>query len=75
LYMCGASIVSQGVTGASYSGVQTAASILGCRQDDLIKPTDDQHLRVFEAEDDTNYPDWMRKKIDVKHSRLKTKKD
>lgn len=75
LYMCGASIVSQGVTGASYSGVQTAAAILGCRQDDLIKPTADQHLRVFEAEDDTNYPEWMRKKIEVKHSRLKAKKD
>ncbi|WP_456439625.1 phytoene desaturase family protein [Psychroserpens sp.] len=75
LYMCGASIVSQGVTGASYSGVQTAAAILGCRQDDLIKPAEDQHLRVYEAEDDTNYPDWMRKKIDVKHSRLKAKKD
>ncbi|MEH6535651.1 MAG: NAD(P)/FAD-dependent oxidoreductase [Psychroserpens sp.] len=74
LYMCGASIVSHGVTGASYSGVQTAATILGCRQDDLIKPSDDQHLRVFEAEDDTNYPDWMRKKIEIKNSKLKAKK-
>ncbi|WP_245529667.1 phytoene desaturase family protein [Cellulophaga algicola] len=74
LYMCGASIVSHGVAGASYSGVQTAATILGCRQDDLIKPSDEQHLKVFEAEDDTNYPDWMTKKIDMKHSKLKAKK-
>ncbi|MEP0265591.1 NAD(P)/FAD-dependent oxidoreductase [Dokdonia sp.] len=73
LYMCGASIVSHGVAGASYSGVQTAASILGCRQDDLIKPSDDQHLRVFEAEDDTDYPDWMRKKIAMKHLKMKSK--
>lgn len=75
LYMCGASIVSHGVAGASYSGVQTAAAILGCRQDDLIKPSKDQHLRVFEAEDDTNYPDWMIKKIEMKHSKLKAKKN
>ena len=69
LYMCGASIVSHGVTGASYSGVQTAASILGCHQNDLIKPSNEQHLRVFEAEDDSNYPDWISKKIKIKRSR------
>ncbi|WP_299886638.1 NAD(P)/FAD-dependent oxidoreductase [uncultured Lacinutrix sp.] len=73
LYMCGASIVSHGVAGASYSGVQTAAAILGCRQDDLIKPNPDQKLRVFEAEDDSNYPDWMRKKIQMKHSKAKAR--
>ena len=70
LYMCGASIVSHGVAGASYSGVQTAAAILGCRQDDLIKPNDSQHLRVFEAENDSEYPEWMKKKINIKKSRL-----
>jgi len=71
LYMCGASIVSHGVSGASYSGVQTAATILGCRQDDLLKPRPDQHLRVFEAENNSNYPDWMLEKIKMKHSKLK----
>jgi phytoene dehydrogenase-like protein len=69
LYMCGASIVSHGVAGAGYSGVQTAASILGCRQDDLIKPDDSQHLKIYDAEDDTNYPDWMLKKMEVKRKR------
>ena len=73
LYLCGASIVSHGVAGASYSGVQTAATILGCRQDDLIKPSDDQHLRIFDAENDTNYPDWMRKKIEIKQNKLEAK--
>ena len=70
MYMCGASIVSHGVAGASYSGVQTAAAILGCRQDDLIKPDETQHLRIFEAEDDSNYPEWMLKKMEVKKARL-----
>ena len=74
LYLCGASIVSHGVVGASYSGVQTAAAILGCHQNDLLKPSDDQHLRVFEAEHDTDYPDWMRKKIAVKQNKTKARK-
>ena len=69
--MCGASIASHGVIGASYSGVQTAATILGCREDDLLKPSTGQHLRVFEAENDTNYPDWMLKKIELKRTKLK----
>ncbi|PNQ72982.1 NAD(P)/FAD-dependent oxidoreductase [Hanstruepera neustonica] len=73
LYMCGASIVSHGVAGAGYSGVQTAAKILGCRQDDLIKPDLNQNLQVFDAEDSSNYPDWMLKKIEVKKSRLASK--
>lgn len=73
LYMCGASIVSHGVAGASYSGVQTAATILGCRQDDLIKPTADQNLQIFEAENDTDYPEWMLKKIKVRQAKTKEK--
>lgn len=72
LYMCGASIVSHGVAGAGYSGVQTAASILGCKQDDLIQPDSEQSLRIYDAEDDSNYPEWMLKKIEVKKARLKS---
>lgn len=70
LYLCGASTLSHGVAGASYSGVQTAAAILGCKQDDLIQPDESQHLRIFEAEDATDYPDWMLKKMEVKKARL-----
>ena len=70
LYMCGASIVSHGVAGAGYSGVQTAAAILECKQDDLLKPDPNQNLRIYEAEDDSNYPDWMIKKMAVKRTRL-----
>ncbi|WP_179021249.1 phytoene desaturase family protein [Winogradskyella forsetii] len=72
-YLCGASTVSHGVAGASYSGAQAAAAILGCRQDDLIKPDEHQHLRIFDAEDDTNYPDWMQKKIALKKAKLASK--
>jgi len=75
LYMCGASIVSHGVAGAGYSGVQTAASILGCRQDDLIKPDDSQHLKIYDAEDATNYPEWMLKKMEVKKMRQTLKEN
>ena len=73
LYMCGASIVSHGVSGASYSGVQTAATILGCRQDDLLKPSPNQHLRFYEAENNNNYPDWMLEKIKMKRTKLDAK--
>jgi phytoene dehydrogenase-like protein len=70
LYMCGASIISHGVAGAAYSGVQTAAKILGCRQEDLIKKDPEQNIRVYSAEDQANYPDWMLSKIKVKEDRV-----
>lgn len=63
LYLCGASILAHGVTGATYSGVDTAARILGCKQDNLIVPQEDQHLRIYDAEDDTEYPGWLKEKI------------
>jgi len=63
LYLCGASILAHGVTGATYSGVDTAARILGCRQEDLITPDENQHLRIYDAEDDSNYPTWLKEKI------------
>lgn len=72
-YLCGSSTVSHGVAGASYSGVQTAATILGCKQDDLIQPDDTQNLEIYNAEDNTNYPEWMQKKIALKKARLASK--
>lgn len=70
LYLCGASILSHGVTGASYSGIQTAAQILNCTQDDLIKLDESQNVRIFDAEESSEYPEWMLKKIQVKKSRV-----
>lgn len=57
LYLCGASILSHGVAGASHSGVDTAAQILGQHPDELKKPQEDQHLCIYEAEDASDYPD------------------
>ena len=73
LYLCGASILSHGVAGASHSGVDTAAQILGCHPDTLKEPQEDQHLRIFEAEDASDYPDWMLKKMEVKRARAASK--
>jgi len=69
LYMCGSSILSHGVAGASHSGVDTAAQILGCTPRDLIKPDETQQLSLYDAEDDTNYPEWMLKKMEVRKAR------
>ena len=74
LYLCGASILSHGVAGASYSGVQTAAEILNCKQDDLLQPDESQNIRIYDAENDSKYPDWMLKKMEVKRNRLASKK-
>lgn len=63
LFLCGASVLANGVAGATYSGVQTAAKILGCEQADLMIPEPDQQLRVYDAEDDSQYPEWLQKKI------------
>ena len=48
LYLCGASILAHGVTGATYSGIDTAARILGCRQEDLIEPIEGQNLTIID---------------------------
>jgi phytoene dehydrogenase-like protein len=62
LYLCGASILSHGVAGASSSGVTTAAAILGCHADDLLLPQPLQHLRIYDAEDSSLWPAWMHQK-------------
>jgi len=73
LYMCGSSVLSHGVAGASHSGVDTAAQILGCTPRDLIQPDETQQLKLYDAEDDSNYPDWLQKKIEVKRARARDK--
>lgn len=69
LYMCGASIMAHGVAGAAYSGIKTAAIILNCKEDDLLKTDGLQNIKIFEAEDDSNWPDWLHKKIADKNLR------
>ncbi|HNP18959.1 MAG TPA: NAD(P)/FAD-dependent oxidoreductase [Fulvivirga sp.] len=66
LYLCGASIMSHGVAGAGYSGIQTAAKILKCLPDDLLIADESQQMRTYFAEDSSNYPEWIKNKIKVK---------
>ena len=47
LYLCGASILSHGVAGASFSGVTTAGVILGKRQEELLIHDDSQEIKIY----------------------------
>ena len=69
LYMCGASIMSHGVAGSSYSGVKTAAIILNCREEALIKPDPLQQVRIYDAEDNAHWPEWLQQKMADKKRR------
>ena len=59
LYLCGASILSHGVAGASYSGVQTAAKLLNSSMEEQLRPQPGQVVRVYEAEDPATWPAWV----------------
>lgn len=70
LYLCGASVLSHGVGGATNSGVQTAARILKVPLAELLTPIAGQKVRVYDAEDSSGWPDWMLKKIRAKRVRF-----
>ena len=72
LYLCGASVLSHGVAGAAYSGVQTAAKILNSSMDEQLKPQPDQAVQVYEAEDPTTWPAWVHQKRQQRQQRLKS---
>ena len=73
LYLCGSSIMSHGVAGASYSGVKTAAKILGCTEDNLLKKDEKQEVRIYDAEDSSQWPEWIQTKIADKKRRYEMK--
>lgn len=73
LYLCGAATLSHGILGAANSGVITAANILNCSQEDLLNNKEGQHLRTYLAEDDTNWPDWLKKKQKIRQLRSERK--
>lgn len=70
LYLCGASIVSHGVAGAGFSGLQTAGEILNLKQKDLLETDSDQEVTILEAEENTNYPQWLNNKIENKRRKV-----
>jgi all-trans-retinol 13,14-reductase len=59
LYLCGASTLSHGVTGATYSGLNAAGLILNCKPDDLLMNNEDQKIRIYDSEDPSTWPDWV----------------
>ncbi len=63
LYLCGASTISHGVAGASYSGVKAAAIILGCHEEELIQADGSADLRVYDADDTAGWPEWLHQKV------------
>ncbi|MDQ3050322.1 MAG: NAD(P)/FAD-dependent oxidoreductase [Bacteroidota bacterium] len=69
LFLCGASTLSHGVGGASHSGIATAATILGCRPDELLRTDPEQNIRIYDAEDPSSWPDWVHQKITDKKRR------
>lgn len=62
LHLCGASTLSHGVTGATYSGIAAAASILKCTSEDLMIADENQKIRIYDAEDSSTWPDWVHTK-------------
>ncbi|WP_317898436.1 phytoene desaturase family protein [Aurantibacillus circumpalustris] len=71
LFLCGASTISHGVGGAAYSGVEAASKILQMSQDEILKPQENQKLRIYEAEDSSTWPDFVHQKIEDKKRRFK----
>jgi hypothetical protein len=49
--------------------VKTAAKILNCTEEDLIKPDGSQEVRIYDAEDNTHWPEWLRQKMADKKRR------
>jgi all-trans-retinol 13,14-reductase len=66
LYLCGASTLSHGVTGATYSGLETAAQILNCKSDDLLIKDDSQKIKIYDAEDNSTWSEFIKKKREDK---------
>ena len=71
LYLCGASTLAHGVSGASMSGVKTASHILNCDIEDLLQPDVTQNIRIYDAEDSSTWPQWVHNKIADKKNRFK----
>ena len=62
LFLVGASTLSHGVGGATNSGVEAVAKILGCKAQDLLSESKDQKLRIYDAENSTSWSDWVHQK-------------
>lgn len=73
LYLCGASILAHGVGGALNSGMQTASKILNLKVNDMLKPEAGQEVRIYDAEDNAEWPGWLTRKMEQKKKLFKEK--
>lgn len=69
--MCGASTLSHGVGGAAHSGVEVAAKVLDTTSEKLLENRDDQHLRIYDAEDESTWPAWIFQKNEDRKRRFR----
>jgi all-trans-retinol 13,14-reductase len=70
LYLCGANIHSHPASGASYSGMNTATEILRIEAEELLQiKTKTGKIRIYEAEDQNDYPEWLLVKVKATRDR------
>ena len=72
LFLCGSSTLAHGVAGAMNSGIMTAAEILKCEPADLLNPQSEETIRIYSAEDESEWPDWLKEKMERLRKRSKT---
>jgi len=63
LLMCGASTRNFGVSGATKTGLDAAKLVLNCNTADILIP-DGPPLQIYPAEDISQWPEHLRKKIE-----------
>ncbi len=63
LLMCGASTLSHGVAGATFSGLAAAKKILNCRTSELLT-MDGPELRIFPSEHPDEWPENLQERIE-----------
>lgn len=62
LYLCGASTLSHGVSGATYTGLAAARQILNCKTRDLLKQKGPE-IRIYPSDDLSKWPEHLQKRI------------
>ncbi len=68
LWMCGASTLSHGVSGATASGLAVSRKILNCRTSDMFKMNGPE-LQIYPSEDVSQWPDKLQKRIARGHAK------
>ena len=62
LFLCGASILSQGVAGVTQSGINAARAVLNCRKEELLTRKGAGPL-FLSAEDTSRWPEYLKGRI------------